>query len=184
MSKIFFTSDHHFGHNNIINLCNRPFNSVEEMNQIMIDRWNDRISPDDEVYYLGDFAIIKGKEEVAHIIDQLNGIKYLIKGNHDGSALSNPKKFKWIKDYHELKVKDSECENGIQRIILFHYAMRTWRGYSRGNWHLYGHSHGNLPDNKKQLAFDVGVDCHDYYPLSYEDVKTIMKTKNGFPLNI
>ncbi|WP_196894652.1 metallophosphoesterase [Aureivirga marina] len=181
MSKIFFTSDHHFGHKNIIKFCERPFANVEEMNETLIARWNEKIKPEDEVYHLGDFGMTKDNELIAAILDRLNGTKYLIVGNHEGSALNNRKKFKWVKDYHELKVKDSDCKNGVQRIILFHYAMRVWRSDSRGTWHLYGHSHGNLPDLEDRLSFDVGVDCHDFYPLSYEEVKEIMKTKNWEP---
>ena len=59
--------------------------------------------------------------------------------------------------------------------------MRIWRSDFRGTWHLYGHSHGNLPDKEDRLAFDVGVDCHNFYPLSYDEVKAIMKTKNWTP---
>ena len=181
MSNIFFTSDHHFFHTNIIKFSNRPFADVDEMNQVMIERWNEKVKPDDEVYYLGDFALTKDKEAVADVLDQLNGTKYLICGNHEGPALSNPKKFKWIKDYFELKVKDPDVKNGVQRIILFHYAMRVWRSDFRGTWHLYGHSHGNLPDKEDKLCFDVGVDNHDFYPLSYQEVKDIMATKNWAP---
>ncbi len=181
MSKIFFTSDHHFGHSNIIKFCNRPFTNVEEMNETLIKKWNEKIKPEDEVYHIGDFAMTKDNELVANILDKLNGTKYLIVGNHEGPALNNRKKFKWVKDYHELKVKDSDCKNGVQRIILFHYAMRVWRSDFRGTWHLYGHSHGNLPDKEDRLAFDIGVDCHDFYPLSYDEVKEIMKAKKWTP---
>lgn len=181
MSKIFFTSDHHFGHANIIKFSNRPFKDVKEMNEEMIRRWNEKISPEDEVYHLGDFGLSKDRDEILNIINRLNGTKYLIQGNHEGAALNHRKSFKWIKDYYELKVKDEDCKNGVQRIILFHYAMRVWRSDFRGTWHLYGHSHGNLPDKKDRLAFDIGVDCHDFYPLSYDEVKAIMKTKEWKP---
>jgi calcineurin-like phosphoesterase family protein len=181
MSTIFFTSDHHFCHSNIIDFCNRPFENVEEMNRVLIDRWNEKVMPDDEVYYLGDFFISKDNNEIAEILQSLNGTIYLIAGNHEGHALNHRRRFKWIKDYYELKVKDPDCKNGVQRIILFHYAMRVWRGDSRGNWHLYGHSHGNLSDKEDRLSIDVGVDCHNFYPLSYDEVKAIMKTKKWKP---
>ncbi len=177
MSNLFFTSDHHFGHENIIKFCDRPFTDAKEMNAVMIDRWNQKVKPKDIVYHLGDFGLTY-KENLATIIDQLNGKIHLIAGNHEGSAIQNRNKFVWIKDYHELKVKDPDCQNGVQRIILFHYAMRVWRGSYRGNWHLYGHSHGSLPDLEDRLSFDIGVDCHDFYPLSYEEVKAIMAKKS------
>ncbi|MGI4863689.1 MAG: hypothetical protein ACRYFZ_07165 [Janthinobacterium lividum] len=180
MPTIFFTSDHHFGHRNILNHCNRPFGSVEEMDEELIRRWNEKIQPGDEVYHLGDFALTTNSECGA-ILDRLHGTKYLLTGNHEGAALSNKKKFKWVKEYHELKVPDGDCANGVQRIVLFHYAMRVWRGDYRGTWHLYGHSHGNLPDKADALAFDIGVDCHDFYPLSYQEVKTLMQQKSWQP---
>ena len=180
MNKIYFTSDHHFGHANIIRFCNRPFKDVEEMNEELIRRWNERIGPEDEVYHLGDFAMSRG-EAFDRIAERLNGTKDLIVGNHESSALNNRRWFKWIKEYYELKVPDSECTNGVRRVILFHYAMRVWRSDFRGTWHLYGHSHNNLPDKEDSLSFDVGVDAHDFYPLSYEEVKAIMGRKNWKP---
>lgn len=181
MNNIYFTSDNHFCHDNIIRFCDRPFESVDHMNEVMIEKWNEKINPTDEVYHLGDFGLAKNSEKLGNILERLNGTIYLIAGNHEGSAMKHREKFKWIKDYHELKVKDPECENGVQRIVLFHYAMRVWRGDYRGTWHLYGHSHGNLPDKKDRLSFDIGVDCHDFYPLSYQEVKAIMKTKTWTP---
>jgi calcineurin-like phosphoesterase family protein len=179
-SKIFFTSDHHFGHTNILKFCDRPFTSIEEMNEELINRWNEKISKEDEVYHLGDFALTTN-ESFKEITDRLNGTIYLVVGNHEGAALNNRKRFKWIKDYYELKVQDEECKNGVQRIILFHYAMRVWRGDYRGSWHLYGHSHNNLPDKEDSLSFDIGVDCHDFYPLEYREVKGIMQGKKWSP---
>ncbi len=180
MTKTFFTSDHHFGHENIIRFCKRPFSNAKEMNEVMIQRWNEKVGPNDMVYHLGDFAL-KSKDDLATILDQLNGKIHLITGNHEAAALQNKHKFQWVKDYYELKMKDPDCSNGVQRIILFHYAMRVWRGDRRGNWHLYGHSHGNLPDLNDRLSFDIGVDNHDFYPLSYEEVKQIMSRKNWVP---
>lgn len=180
MGNIFFTSDHHFGHQNIIRFCNRPFESVEQMNSELIRRWNEKIQKGDDVYHLGDFALCSN-EVFSEIREQLNGNIHLIAGNHEATALNNRKRFAWMKEYYELKVKDEDSPNGVQRIVLFHYAMRTWRGASRGTWHLYGHSHNTLPDWENSLSFDIGVDCHNFYPLSYEEVKSIMKQKNWTP---
>lgn len=181
MKKLFFTSDHHFGHANIIKFCNRPFESVEEMNEELVKRWNEKVGPKDDVFYLGDFALSNDRQWVADLLDRLNGNKFLITGNHEGSAMNHRKKFQWVKEYYELKVQDPELKNGVQRIVLFHYAMRTWRGAGRGTWQLYGHSHGTLPDEEDKLAFDIGVDCHDFYPLSYDEVKEIMSKKTWTP---
>ncbi|MGB1241923.1 MAG: metallophosphoesterase [Chitinophagales bacterium] len=180
MSKIFFTSDHHFGHKKILGFSNRPFADVDEMNEEMIKRWNEKVSPEDEVYHLGDVGLCSvGK--LRKILNRLNGKIYLIKGNHEKSAEACHARFEWVKDYHELVVKDEEHERGEQLIVLFHYAMRVWNVSHWGAYHLYGHSHGALPDDPTMRSFDIGVDCHDFYPLSYEEVKAIMKTKTWTP---
>jgi calcineurin-like phosphoesterase family protein len=92
MNNLFFTSDHHFGHNNIIKYCNRPFENVDEMNAALIKRWNEKIPPDGDVYHLGDFALCH-PEKLEEILDQLNGRIHLIIGNHDAAALNYKKSF-------------------------------------------------------------------------------------------
>lgn len=181
MNHIYFTSDHHFGHTNILKYSNRPFSSVEEMNEELIKRWNSKIKPTDFVYHLGDVAMTKQPEILHDILHQLNGKIFLVKGNHEHAALKYKDRFEWIKDYHELKVKDPDAPNGSQTIVLLHYAMKVWRSSFRGTWHLYGHSHGSLPDDPNSLSFDVGVDCHDYYPISYKEIKAIMNNKTWTP---
>ena len=166
MKNIFFTSDHHFGHKNIIKFSNRPFESVEEMDETMIERWNEKVGPNDDVYHLGDVALCS-PNKLQKILDRLNGNIHLIKGNHEKSAKQCQDQFVWVKDYHELKVQDDEFEKGSQLIVLLHYGMRVWNKAHWGSYHLYGHSHGMLADDPKMHSFDVGVDCHDFYPLSY-----------------
>lgn len=177
MKNIFFTSDHHFGHKNVIKYSNRPFESVEEMDEVMIQRWNEKVGMDDEVYHLGDVGL-SSAGKLRKILARLNGKIYLIKGNHEKSAVACHTRFEWIKDYYELVVEDAEFEKGEQLIVLFHYALREWNAAHWGTYHLYGHSHGTLSDNPTALAFDIGVDCHNFYPLSYQEVKQIMKTKD------
>lgn len=80
--RVFVISDTHFGHENIIRYCNRPFNSVEEMDQIMFKRWNETVSNNDIVIHLGDFSFY-GKDKTRELIQKLNGKKILIMGNHD-----------------------------------------------------------------------------------------------------
>ncbi len=176
--KVWFTSDTHYNHANIIRYCNRPFQSAEEMNAKLVENWNDRVKPEDTVFHLGDFAFGKLTDwEDAR--KQLNGKIILIKGNHDKIQDGQIKHlFDDIYDYLEIKVKDSSIDSGWQPIILCHYAFRVWNNSHRGAYHLYGHSHGTLPDDPCSLSFDVGVDCHNYAPLSYSDVQNIMGAKN------
>ncbi len=182
MNKIWFTSDHHFGHNAIIEYAKRPFSNAEEMDEIMIQKWNEKVSSKDAVYYLGDLALNK-TDRLREILKRLNGSIFLIKGNHESAALSCKNRFEWIKDYYELKVADADMPSGTQKIVLFHYAMRQWNGKYGGSYHLYGHSHGTLEDDKYSLSFDIGVDNHNFYPLEYDEVKAIMAKKEQFAGN-
>jgi calcineurin-like phosphoesterase family protein len=156
----FFTADTHFGHERIMRYCNRPFANVHEMDETMVERWNAKVGVKDLVYHLGDFAFLSagfGRK----IRNRLNGRICLIEGNHDGPDFG----FAWRKSYYELKMGD-------QYLVLFHYGMRTWWHDLRGVWHLYGHSHGGLAPYGK--SFDIGVDCWNFAPLSFEEVKVEM----------
>lgn len=180
--QIYFTSDHHFGHANIIRYSQRPFADVEEMNETLIANWNAVVGEHDLVYHLGDIFLtpLPAAKELRR---RLNGRIYLVRGNHDKVAESMRDSFEWIKDIHEIKVADPEAEGGRQRIVLCHYAMRVWNKSHRGAWHLYGHSHGTLPDDPNSLSFDAGVDCRSYTPLSYAQVKEIMAGKHFVPID-
>jgi len=174
---IFFTSDTHFYHKNVIRYSNRPFSSVEEMNEALIEKWNSTVSVKDEVYHLGDVSF-SSLGNTLSILDRLNGRKKLILGNHDRTLSKKSdfkSRFEWIKDYYLLKVNDPDAPDGVQQIVLFHYALRTWEKIHYGSWNLFGHSHGTLPDNIYLKAMDVGVDCNNYKPISYERVKDIMR---------
>jgi calcineurin-like phosphoesterase family protein len=175
MSNIFFTSDHHFGHKGVIKHSKRPFRSVEEMNETMIKRWNERIRSNDTVYHLGDIGLMSSRE-LEIILYRLNGKIHLIKGNHDDFNQNCKDRFEWFKDYHELKLPDPSSINN-RLIIMMHYPMMTWKGKYSGAIHLFGHSHGRLPKITKRLALDVGVDCHNFYPISYEEILNIINTK-------
>jgi calcineurin-like phosphoesterase family protein len=164
-----FTSDLHLGHANILKYSNRPFSDVVEMDNKLIHNWNERIGQYDHVWFLGDFCftnIEKGQE----YLNRLNGIKHLIIGNHDKVAVQL-KGWTTIDPLKEIKL------NG-QWITLCHYAMRIWNKSHYKTWHLYGHSHGSLPDDPNSLSFDVGVDCHNYMPLSFQEVEHIMNKKS------
>lgn len=168
----FFTSDTHFGHANIIKYCNRPFQNVAEMNETLIARWNEVVKPGDYVYHLGDFCF----GDFGRYFNRLNGIISFIEGNHDRQARANKNAFH---SYHKLL----ETRVFGQEIVLCHYSMEVWNKSHHGAWHLYGHSHGTLKDNPNRLSFDAGVDCHNFYPLSFEQVKAIMDKKSFKPID-
>lgn len=168
MGNIFFTSDQHFGDKSI--LSKRSFSTIQDMDDMMIKKWNLKIDSADEVYHLGDFAD-NNPEYLNKILDRLNGKIFLIKGNHDYYTESSQSRFEWVKDYHELIVNDKDNPLGTQLLVLFHYPMLYWKGMGMGTYHLYGHMHGELKNHPKPNSMDIGVDCQDYYPLSYLEVK-------------
>ena len=170
----FFTADTHFYHKNILTHCNRPFTTVEEMNNVIVDNWNAVVGPKDVVYVLGDFSF-GTKKETRIIRARLNGSICLITGNHDEDTVKLPELFEWIKPYYELEIPEEENPFGIQIINLFHYPMREWNRRRYDVWALYGHCHKKCPPYGK--SFDVGVDGNDFRPWSYQQVKAYMATR-------
>ena len=167
-----FTSDTHFGHANILlpEYCNRPWDSVEEMDEGLIANWNSRVRRGDAVYHLGDFAFCKSNRAL-EIRNRLNGQIFLIEGNHDRRmSRALRESFVWVRQREEIKVND-------QKIVLSHYAMRVWNRSHRGSWQLYGHSHDSLPPIGLQM--DVGVDSHNYAPISFEEVRAVMESRKA-----
>lgn len=156
---IFFTSDNHYSHANIIRYANRPFKNAREMDQEMIRRWNSVVEDEDIVYHLGDVAF-SSPGRLREILHQLKGSIHLIVGNHDRAALKVSHHFQSLQSMLEIRIPDEDAAQGSQLIVLSHYAMRTWNKKHWGSWHLYGHSHGALPPFGK--SFDVGVDCWDF----------------------
>lgn len=159
--KYFFTADAHLGHKNIIKYCNRPFDSVDEMDNEIINRHNSIVTKEDTVIYGGDFTLTK-KGAAQNYIDRLNGKHIFLKGSHDHWLPNN------APTIHELKI-------GKEYIVICHYAMRRWARSHYNSWQLFGHSHGQLEPIGKQ--WDIGVDNNNFYPLSYDDIKTIMVTR-------
>ena len=183
---IFFTSDTHFCHEKIIAYTKRPFTSVDQMNQTIIKNWNSIVKKDDLVYHLGDFAFRYNMKILEDLRKQLNGHIILIAGNHDRSDYNKLENFEYITMTKSRGIKTypiCRITYGTQKIMLCHYAMRVWDQSHRGTWHLYGHSHGNLTDDPNSLSFDVGVDCHNFTPLSFDRVAEIMKTKTFKPID-
>lgn len=188
MNKIWFTADTHFGHNNILKYSKRPFASIEEHDRQLLQNWNDHVMPTDIVYHLGDVCF---GNKVRYNLYALNGIKYIIIGNHDHHKLDIIKKnVTSIQDVKLIRIPDADCANkrmgGNQLIFLSHYAHRVWPHSHHGAFHLYGHSHGSL-FNDIPLTMDVGVDSiakwlggkkEDYRPISYDEVKIYLQEEN------
>lgn len=175
-NNIWVTADSHFGHKSLIakGLRKIPFDepTIEKHDNMIIERWNDVVGKNDTVYHLGDFAW----HDINFYRKQLNGRIHLILGNHDRLRASDYDLFESVQDYKRVKVGD-------QKIYLMHYALRTWNHSHWGSWHLYGHSHGSLPEDPNSRSFDVGMDCWAFTPVSYEQVKEKMATKKFQPID-
>ena len=134
---IYYISDMHFGHKNILNYDRRPFDNTEQMDEKLIRRWNERVGRDDTVYVLGD-AFFKGEEKSMAIIKRLNGHKHLIRGNHDRNNGRLLKQWESVGEYAEIK--DGGCT-----VVLSHYPMMFYNHQREGAIMLYGHVH-NTPE--------------------------------------
>lgn len=167
--------------------CERPSSfidkSVTNMNEGLINNWNSRVLPGDDVYILGDFMMGQSVHWET-MLRRLHGTLFLIKGNHDHKFVKQQfvkDRMEWIKDYHELRVPDKDSKHGKKQLIVMqHYAPYVFNGSHRGSWSLSGHSHGSLDKwHRDRLSLDVGVDSEhmNYFPISYEQVKKIMSTK-------
>jgi calcineurin-like phosphoesterase family protein len=186
--NIFFISDLHVGHKNVLKFDKRPFVDTDEMHTEMIKRWNSVVGDDDIVYYLGDLAFARD-ELTKWFIYSLKGKIHFILGNHD-KMKDIVKLGRWesVHEYGtEINVKDDDSigsrgSNGYQRIIMSHYPIFSWNKAHYGSWHLHGHCHGSLmasqQDYYKRKVMDVGCNVIDYTPISYEKVKGIMIKKD------
>jgi len=170
MAEMWFTSDFHFGHFNIIRYCNRPFANVQEMDDVIADRLNACVKPNDVVYFLGDFCLGGAEQVTAYRRRLACGTIHFIEGNHDKNTRQLQRLFASWGTLSEISVDK-------QKIVLCHYAMRVWPHHSQGSWQLYGHSHGNLPDEPLSLSLDVGVDTHEFRPWHFDEIQTVMKAK-------
>jgi calcineurin-like phosphoesterase family protein len=175
---IFFTADTHFFHNNIIRSCERPFKTLVEMHDSMIQKWNSCVADRDEIYILGDFAYKAAGKEVNSILSRLKGKKYLVRGNHErylADSAFDPKAFEWVKDYYSF------IHQG-RKIVLFHYPILEWEGAFHRSLMLYGHIHNRgekEPDYGEKFkllgprAINVGVDVNDFYPVCIDRILTL-----------
>ena len=169
---IYFTSDTHFNHHNILTYepVSRPFKDIHDMNEYIIERWNERIADEDDVYVLGDFFMGK-LDEIEPILSRLKGKIHLIRGNHD-----QPNRIK-IYEAHGIDVKDINYIKYKGRFfILCHFPIaneefiKMVREDNSEVICLYGHVHSNTVKGYHDGMFHVGMDTNELTPISIEEI--------------
>lgn len=168
---IFFTSDWHIGHANVLSYCDRPFSSVEDMHRGLVSNFRELVSSGDITYFLGDMSF-RGTKSTKEIISQLPGYKVLLRGNHDASIGS------CLNAGFDLVLNNADILIGDKRASLSHYPFEDLRYPDRapqntGQWLLHGHTHSKSRGSGKMIH--VGVDAWDYKPVSGDAILTIIK---------
>lgn len=183
---IWFTSDLHFGHKNILDYCNRPFGSVERMNEMLIHNFNQCVSNDDVTYFLGDIFFCDN-ELATEILAQMNGTKVLVRGNHDQSVNT------MYKIGFDVVVESARLRIGKTYVNLSHYPYKRtfwnhlWKKHfdkkyrsklhfnkleDNGEWLLHGHTHDK--SRLKGRMIHVGVDAWNYKPVPQTVISSII----------
>ena len=173
----YFTSDLHLGHRNIIRLCNRPFATIEEMDETLIRNWNAKVTNGDTVYILGDFCY-KGGRATKWYLQQLKGRKVLIVGNHDGKTLQDSETMKYFEDARPMM----HVTDGDKQICLCHFPIAEWNGYYHGSWHIYGHIHNRKNETyefmrTREKALNAGCMINNYAPATFSE---LLKNNQNF----
>lgn len=164
MGNVFLISDTHFGHEKIYSFLNsdgskvRPFSGAEEADELMVQRWNDRVKGGDKIYHLGDVAIPR---KGLQLLERLNGRKILIKGNHD---IFKPQDYlKWFKDIRAYHILDG--------MIVSHAPLHPSQLYRFGI-NVHGHMHSNKLEDSRYI--NICVEHTNYAPIALEDVRSQM----------
>lgn len=167
---IYYISDLHFGHRNVIGMDGRPFETIEEMDETLIRLWNERVTDEDDVYIVGDFAYRNGNTAVWYL-RQLKGRKHLIIGNHDGNTLADTKAMAYFSAVEKmLKIED----NG-RSVCLCHFPVAQWDGKRRGGYHVHGHLHIRRDEvyefmSRFDRALNAGCMLNGYRPVTLEEL--------------
>ena len=202
---IYFTSDPHYWHNNVIRYCARPHASVEEMNEDMVLKWNQTVLPEDTIYVMGDFSL--AFRAVETFPQRLMGNKILVPGNHDFCHSYHKKsrtpenREKWLQKYrdHGFTVLPEQTVvelEGLGPVNMCHHPYsgpyelenggdkyEKWRPVDDGKLLLCGHVHEKWQTRKSPkgtLMINVGVDVHGFKPVSLDQIIAIVKA-NGAP---
>ncbi len=170
MGKL-YTSDLHFGHEHVLKFDNRPFDSIEEHDRTLIELYNARVSPGDDVYILGDVVFRSKEHTPGWYVKQLKGHKHLILGNHDLKLMEDPEAVKCFESIDQMLVVKEAGET----LHLCHYPMAEWYSAFHGSWHIYGHIHNHKGDTyeimkNRDRALNAAVCINNYMPASLQEL--------------
>lgn len=189
MDDFLVTADQHFGHQGILKR-GRPFQTVEDMDDAMIERHNKRVGKKDHVFFVGDFSGSSDEKYLRKIFHALNGQKHLVPGNHDSkqvlnlpwatpvrlqvtlSADAEDSNYPWEQPFKDRRI----VKQPGRKFILSHFAPLSWDYMYSGSFLLYGHTHGKLPGRGRSI--DVGVDSWGYQPITPDEAIAAMKKYN------
>lgn len=160
VKNVFFTSDFHLFHTNVLRFDNRPFKDVHEMHDVIENNWNSVVGPDDIVIYVGDLSFAKKQDRdyVDGLIWRLNGKIHFIMGNHDDfREVKKNTRFESVQDYIELRITDYAIKGNNSQTLsrnetmfcCMHYPILEWNKLHRGSYMIHGHTHMNLFNNDK-----------------------------------
>lgn len=173
----YYIADTHFGHKNILKYePDRPGNSIEEMQEIMIEKWNNKVKEKDNVFILGDFAFRGAKmkmEDIVELLKKLNGNKWLIIGNHDKNYITKLCKYGVIGIADEMEIYD-----GDDYVVMSHYPFEIWNHKHHGAIHLHGHTHKSELEHEDYTVknrYNVGCVWFNYEPVTLKEIKEYWK---------
>lgn len=185
--KIFFTSDLHIGHRNVIRFCHRPFEDIKEMSEKLIENWNSVVGENDIVFDLGDMFWFDGRHDVKRFVEKLNGFIYKVPGNHDMDcktlfSLCNTDKVEVLDDINTVWITgyNPETSKKTQEVVVCHYPLATFPHWEHAI-QVFGHIHsGPLSENMVDIPgkdlllnknqYDVGVDNNDFTPVEFREI--------------
>jgi len=183
--KVYFTSDFHLFHHNVLKFDNRPFADVHEMHKVIEENWNEVVKPEDIVIYLGDLSFAR-KDDVNFVegmLWSLNGTIHYVMGNHDDyREIPKNKRFESVQDYLEVRIAHMVDGKRVETLFCcMHYPIYSWNKSHHGSYMIHGHCHGNLHhgedasfyDNRRVI--DVGCMLTEYKPISYLEVMDKLK---------
>lgn len=165
------SADLHLGHERIIEFCNRPFKTIEKMDNTIITNYNKKIKEKDTCFIIGDFALAN-IDKVNYYMNALNGKKILIMGNHDHVFLKNKK---FINKFEEVHTFGLERKFNNVIITMCHYPMMRWNKSHYGAIHLYGHVHNSNSIVNLSGMMNVGQDVNNFFPFSFKEIIEINK---------